>query len=213
MSESTPWIDEGQALRYNLETQDQAYREGAYDYILDVGMMARMAVIGYYLRHFGAKSVLDIGCGSGPLLPHLDRDVAYVGVDVSQTAIEKARELFGERPETYFHVGDFRGFTSPVQPLDAIVWAGIGRTWTKTGKGGNRRDWLEILDQAEAVLRPGGLVILELVTPHWPALKEMLGGRYDYLVGCDIDHLDFGARGQRSIRAYRRKAPDAGEKE
>ncbi|MDX1710521.1 MAG: class I SAM-dependent methyltransferase [Rhodovibrionaceae bacterium] len=207
MSDKSVWIDEGQKLRYNLDTQDEAYRTGAYDYILDIGMAPRMATIAAYLRHYGARSVLDIGCGSGPLLPHLPPDMAYVGIDISETAVAEAKRRFGDRPgETHFHVGDFRDFVSPIRQLDAVVWAGIGRTWTKQGKGGDRRDWLEILGLAEAPLRPDGLVIFELVTPHCAALQEMIPPRYEYLVGCDIDHLEFGARGQRSIRVYRRRA-------
>jgi SAM-dependent methyltransferase len=206
MSDKTAWIDDGQTLRYNLDTQDEAYRTGAYDYILDIGMAPRMAAIAAYLRYFGVHSVLDVGCGSGPLLAHLSPDMGYVGIDISETAIAEARKRFGNRPaETYFHVGDFRGFECPIRSVDAVVWAGIGRTWTKKGKGGDRRDWLEILALAERPLTPNGLVVFELVTPHCAALQEMIPARYEYLVGCDIDHLEFGARGQRSIRVYRRK--------
>lgn len=207
MQEMSDWVDDGQALRYNLETQDEAYRSGAYDYILDIGMRARMAVIAAYLDHYGAASVLDIGCGSGPLLTQLRDGIQYVGVDVSRTAVEQAQARFDGRRNTVFHAGDFRAMAAPSTPVDAIVWAGIGRTWTHQGKGGDRRDWLEILNLAERWLAPDGLVVLELVTAHWPALEALLGERYTRLVGCDIDHLDFGALSRRAIRVYRRKGP------
>lgn len=205
MTQTTNWVDDGQALRYNPETQDAAYRSGAYDYILDIGMMARMAVIAAYLKHYGARRVLDVGCGSGPLLTQLPQDIGYIGVDIAGSAVERARVRFGGRPDTAFLVGDFRSIAAPATPVDAVVWAGIGRTWTRQGKGGDRRDWLDILERAEQWLGPDGLVVLELVTAHWPALEAMLGERYARLVGCDIDHLDFGARSRRSLRVYRRK--------
>lgn len=204
MQDSFDRIDDGQALRYNLETQDEAYRTGAYDYILDIAMMARMAVIAAYLKHYGAGRVLDIGCGPGPLLTQLPDGIGYVGVDVAESAIAQARARFAGRPDTVFHIGNFRDIAPPAQAADAVVWAGIGRTWTRQGKGGDRRDWLEILDIAERWLTPDGLVVLELVTAHRPALDAMLGERYTRLVGCDIDHLDFDARGRRAIRVYRR---------
>lgn len=202
---SADWVDEGQALRYAAETQDAAYQSGAYAYIDDIGMMARMAVMALYLRHFGVRRVLDLGCGPAPLLGELPSDLGYVGIDIAPTAIAEARRRFPDRPDTTFHVGNFRDIKAEPGCVDGLVWAGIGRTWTRQGKGGDRRDWLEILDLAERWLTPDAIVVLEVVTAHWPALESMLADRYAYLVGCDIDHLDFGARSQRALRVYRRK--------
>lgn len=193
---------EQQALRASEATQDQAYRDGAYDYLRSLAMLPRMAVIGAYVRRLDAAGVLDIGCGTAELLPWLPDAVTYVGIDVSPTAVAEAEERAAGRPATHLHVGDFRGFECPVGRVDAVVWAGIGRTWTRRG---DKDTWLEVLELAERWLQPTGAVVLETVTAHWPRLEALIGERYEVLVGCDIDHLDYEDWGRRSIRVCRRR--------
>lgn len=206
MTDSKPRLSdaEGMALRYNAETQDTAYRDGAYDYFREVDMAPRMATMAAYLHQFGAKSVLDVGCGWADLLSYLAPEVTYLGLDISETALDEARERFAERAEASFHAGDFRTWESPIGALDAVVWAGIGRTWTREGRKGNFEDWLEILDLAERPLKPDGLVMVEMVSPHWETLSGLIEGRYESLAGCDIDHLRFDHLAKRSIRVFRR---------
>lgn len=198
-------IDPGQELRYAAETQDEAYRSGAYDFVETLEMSPRMAILAGYIRHLGLARILDVGCGTGQLLHYLDRDVTYLGIDISPTAIETARANFGDRPETRFHVSGFREWTCPMTDLDCLVWAGIARTWTRAGRHGRFEDWLEILDLAERALRPDAVVILEAVTPHWANLAPLIAGRYDALAGCDIDCLQDDHRTQRSFRVFRRR--------
>lgn len=206
MSESKVMLsdDDGQAARYNAETQDYAYKNGAYDYFLAVDMAPRMATIAAYLRHYEIRSVLDVGCGWADLLNYLDADVTYLGLDISETAIEQARERFAARPGASFYAENFRDWVSPIGALDCVVWAGIGRTWTRDGRKGKFEDWLEILDLAERPLKPDGFMIVEMVSPHWETLESLIDGRYDYKTGCDIDHLRFDHRAKRSIRVFQR---------
>ena len=206
MSDRTAGLsaEEEQALRSNAETQDAAYRDGAYDYLLAVDMAPRMATIAAYLRHFGAKSVLDVGCGWGELLSYLDPQITFLGLDISETALAEARVRFAGRPEASFHAGNFRDWESPIGAFDALVWAGIGRSWNRAGRKSALEDWLEILDLAERPLKPDGFVIVEMVTPHWETLEGRIEGRYDYRAGCDIDHLRFDHRAKRSIRVFQR---------
>jgi SAM-dependent methyltransferase len=46
--------------------------------------------------------VVDVGCGTGDALRHLDTFAAYHGFDVDPGAIEFARRTFGERPGVHF---------------------------------------------------------------------------------------------------------------
>ena len=200
-------LSEAEARRalYSAETQDEAYRGGAYDYLETVDLAPRMAIMAAYVARFGAKSVLDVGCGFCELLRYLDDDIAYLGLDISPTAIELARERFSGRANAIFEAGDFRDWTCPLGQVDAVLWAGIGRTWTHGGRKGDFADWLEIVELAERPLAPGGIVIFEMVTPHWAELEALIAGRYDYEVGCDIDCLAHDAKGRRSVRVFRRR--------
>lgn len=197
--------EEGRKALYSAETQDYAYRHGAYDYLESIDLAPRMAIMAAYVRQFGAKSVLDVGCGFADLLGYLDADIGYIGIDISPTAIDCARERFAGRANASFHATDFRDWKAPAGGVDAVVWAGIGRTWTRDGRKGDFADWLEIVELAERPLAPGGIVIFEMVTPHWTELERLITGRYDYAVGCDIDCLKFDAKGRRSVRVFRRR--------
>ena len=46
-------LDSGMAVRYSEHTQDQAYREGAYDFAKGLDMAPRMGVFAGYIRHLG----------------------------------------------------------------------------------------------------------------------------------------------------------------
>lgn len=197
-------IDEGQALRYSAETQDLAYRSGAYDFVEGLDMAPRMGVLAGYIRHLGLKRVLDVGCGTGLLLGQLDRDTAYVGIDISETAIGEAARRHAAWPNASFHAATFREWDCPLRDLDCLVWAGIGRTWTRDGRKGRFEDWLDILDRAEPWLADDAIIILEMVAPHWANMAPLIDGRYQALASCDLDYGVDDHRAVRSVRVFRR---------
>lgn len=203
---STRTIDAGQALRYAAETQDLAYRSGAYDFVEGLDMAPRMGVLAGYIRHLGLKRILDIGCGTGLLLGQLGRTITYVGIDISPTAIDEARRRHADWPNARFYAASFRDWTCPVRDLDGLVWAGIGRTWTREGRKGRFEDWLEILDRAERWLTPDAVILLEMVAPHWANMAPLIEGRYKPLARCELDHGVDDHRAVRSIRVFRREA-------
>jgi SAM-dependent methyltransferase len=192
----------GREAMYYAHRQDEAHRSGAYGYLSSIAMVPRLATIGAYARAFGVRRLLDVGCGAGDLAAYLDPAIGYVGVDIAPTAITQARNRFGARADTEFAVADFRAWDCPV-PVDCVVWAGIGGTWTRRGLRGDARDWLEILEAAERPLVPGGTLILELVTPHWPTLEGLIEGRYAYEAGCDLDCFQSDESPRRSMRVLR----------
>lgn len=201
-------MDDGQEARYSAETQDHAYRHGAYDYLRSVEMVPKMSALAGYVRFFGGKSVLDLGCGFGDLLNYLDRDVRYLGLDISPTAIGWAQQRFAGRPDAAFAAVNVWDWQPPADRFDVLVWAGIGRTWTRDGRKGKFRDWLEILERTERALVPDAIVMFELVQAHWQTLEGLIEGRYAYLAGCDIDSLWQDHRAVRSIRVFRRGTAD-----
>ena len=202
---NTRAIDAGQALRYAAETQDEAYRSGAYDFVEGLDMAPRMGVLAGYIRHLGLTRILDIGCGTGLLLDQLDRTVTYHGVDISPTAIAEAGRRHRAWPNARFHAASFRDWACPARELDGLVWAGIGRTWTRGGRKGRFEDWLEILDHAEPWLAPDAVIILEMVAPHWANMEPLIAGRYTPLARCELDHGLDDHRAVRSLRVFRRR--------
>ncbi len=161
----------GREAMYYPRRQDFAHQHGAYDYLHSIAMVPRYAALAGYIQALEATKVLDIGCGTGQLLSYLHPDLTYVGVDISQTAVNTAKQRYARRENASFYALDARTWPSPERDFDAVVWAGIGCTWTRKGKGGDPRDWLEILDIADQRLKPGGIIILELVTDHWPTMN------------------------------------------
>lgn len=196
----------GREAMYYADRQDAAHRSGAYDYLHSIAMLPRLAIVAAYVRAFGLRRVLDVGCGTGDLLAFLPPDVTYVGVDIAPTAVETAQRRFAERPNSYFFCADFRGWQCPVGDLDGVIWAGIGVVWTRKGRGGSTDDWLDILRLAEQPLVDGGTLIFELVTTHWPALERLVAGRYEYLTGCDVDCFQSEESPRRSVRVLKKKA-------
>lgn len=102
-----------------------AYRAGALDYYAQLDELARYSVIAGYLgwaaseQVTNAPSVLDIGCGSGVLRRRLEGIPfsEYVGIDLSDTAIEAARQEGFSRSR--FLVGDVT--TTELGLFDVVV--------------------------------------------------------------------------------------------
>ena len=54
--------------------------------------------------------ILDVGCGYGDLKGYLDKRFSgftYVGIDQMPEFINRAREQYKDRPDTYFFQTDF----------------------------------------------------------------------------------------------------------
>ncbi len=99
---------------------DRSYQRGHWSYLDSAQQGPRHHVIGDLLRGLGddASSVLDVGCGTGALVPYLPETVSrYVGIDISGEAVRLCRERVDTGPDVaflatsfdeYVPVGDFR---------------------------------------------------------------------------------------------------------
>lgn len=76
----------------------------------------RALLVRDHLKPRSGQRLLDIGCGTARVLSHLPRDVAYVGVDLSQAYIDAAKLAYDRRGKFYCvdiggaEPGRFEGF-------------------------------------------------------------------------------------------------------
>ncbi len=71
------------------------------------------------------KTILDVGCGLGDLVPYLKRltngDFTYIGIDVASKLIEDAR-AFHDEPNCTFYTGDI--FSVELPQVDFSILSG-----------------------------------------------------------------------------------------
>lgn len=58
---------------------------------------SRARYINDFVKAQPGERILDIGCGPGDIIPFLPKDCPYVGVDLSQSYIDKAKATYGDR--------------------------------------------------------------------------------------------------------------------
>ena len=102
-----------------------------------------------------AFSINDLGCGYGALLPYLERrhagcPIDYVGVDLSQAMLRRARRLWRGRSNVSF----VHGHASP-RLADYSVASGIFNVQTNQPRDAWERFVAETLDQLHRTSRRG----------------------------------------------------------
>jgi 2-polyprenyl-3-methyl-5-hydroxy-6-metoxy-1,4-benzoquinol methylase len=117
------WIDRqfGAGYAVGSEQWENEYKNGIWEKMEGLEEIGRYTVIAAYIKKLksGAR-VLDVGCGEGILLSFLPYDSysEYVGIDLSQTAINKASRLQSEKAR--FEVGDIHAYKSE-REYDVII--------------------------------------------------------------------------------------------
>lgn len=102
----------------------------------------------------GARSVLDIGCGTGVFAILLaERGLAVTGVDPAGASVDVARRKPGADRVTWV-VGEARA-ALPLQVDLVTMTANVAQVFTTEAA------WREVLAAAREALRPGGHLVLE----------------------------------------------------
>lgn len=137
------------------------------------------------------KTVVDVGCGLGLFARYLPEDVRYVGVDLSETTLDRARRL-ANRDSVEFHATSFPRLALDEGLADVAVC-------------------LEVLEHVEddaaavrelaRVIRPGGYLFVSV--PHsyyWPSYLALIGHFRHYAARSFEEMLD--ARGFEVVRRF-----------
>lgn len=117
------------------------------------------------VKEFGAKSVLDIGCGTGTLavlLAELDFDV--LAVDPAHASLEVAQQKPGADQVQWIH-GDASSLPE-VQVDLAIMTGNVAQVFVTDS------DWLATLNAIGAATRQGGKLVFETRIPSRRAWQE-----------------------------------------
>jgi SAM-dependent methyltransferase len=135
------------------EIWESQYRDGHWTFLEELEQMTRYSVIAGYLQSLKrGGNLLDVGCGEGILLDRLGANdfSKYVGIDISQTAIELARKKRGDR--SAFFQADAEQFI-PAESFDAIIFNEVLYYFA---------DPLAVAQRYSSRLRPGGVLISSL---------------------------------------------------
>jgi SAM-dependent methyltransferase len=121
-----------------------------------------------------AKSVLDIACASGSLGRASGAErYTYVGTDISQYAIEQARQ---RSPERVFHCVDLKNFV-PEQQFDAICFNEVLYFLTP-------EESVKQLKRYALYLLDGGVFVLGMKNdPKSSAIFRLVGKSFDWING------------------------------
>jgi SAM-dependent methyltransferase len=118
------------------------------------------------IEAFGARSVLDLGCGTGVFALMLAaRGVAVIGVDPSGASLDVARSKAGAERVTWIH-GDASAIPPSTQVDVVTMTANVAQVFRTDA------DWQATLAAVHAALRPGGRLVFESRDPDRRAWEE-----------------------------------------
>ncbi len=110
-------------------------------------------------ERFGARSVLDIGCGTGTFACLLaDRGIDVIGVDPALASLDVARAKPGADRVKWVH-GDVTALP-PVQVDLATMTGNVAQVFVTD------EEWAATLRRTHAALRPGGRLVFETRDPQ-----------------------------------------------
>jgi 2-polyprenyl-3-methyl-5-hydroxy-6-metoxy-1,4-benzoquinol methylase len=135
------------------ETWESEYGTERWSYLDHMEELGRYSIVVGYIQFLKPKgSILDAGCGEGILLERLSGIPygRYVGIDIAQTAIDKAAKRVNG--QSVFAQADVQTFV-PSESFDAIVFNEVLYYVEQP---------LEVVRRYEAWLKPGGVFVASL---------------------------------------------------
>jgi ubiquinone/menaquinone biosynthesis C-methylase UbiE len=108
-----------------------------------------------WLKEFDLKTIVDIGCGQGSCSALLPENTKYVGIDSSQTLIDRAKELFTS-PNRESLVGDAYDLPLENDSYDAVmsIWV-----WS------HLKDLRKAAKEMYRILKKGGRFLVITANP------------------------------------------------
>lgn len=196
----------GYGRRFPAEQWDDQYRSGKWDYLDSIDQLGHYAVIAGYVRHLNpSAAILELGCGNGLLVRYLEGMplASYVGIDLSEEAVERARALAARTVASFpcrFRVGDFES-QAPGGEFDLVVFAESIYYATRP---------LETLLRYSSALREGGSIIISMYRyKNTAAIWKQIESRFSVEASVRLEN----ARAQEwdiKVLRVRRIAADSG---
>ena len=110
------------------------------------------------VEEFGARRVLDIGCGTGEFACMLaERGLEVIGIDPALASLDVARRKAGAERVRWIHGG-----AADAPPLDAdlaVMTGNVAQVFLEDD------DWAATLSAVRRALRPGGVLVFEVRDP------------------------------------------------
>jgi SAM-dependent methyltransferase len=118
------------------------------------------------VEEFGARSVLDLGCGTGIFaLMLVERGIEVIGVDPAGASLDVARAKRGADRITWIH-GDASAIPQGTSVDMVTMTANVAQVFLTDA------DWLATLAAVHDALRPGGPLVFETRDPDRRAWEE-----------------------------------------
>jgi SAM-dependent methyltransferase len=122
------------------------------------------------VEEFGARSVLDLGCGTGVFALLLaERGIEVIGVDPAAASLDVARAKPGADRVMWIH-GDASAIPADVQVDMVTMTANVAQVFLTDA------DWYAALRACHDALRPGGRLTFESRDPNrraWEGWTEL----------------------------------------
>ena len=140
---------------------DREYARGDWDMLFGDDQLAHyMTVLGYLMKCSASPQILEVGCGAGRLFELIKNRVGfegYLGLDISQEAINRAKTLAVEH--SAFEVADAYTFSTDKR-FDVIIFNEVAYYFKKPA---------DVLLRYTNFLRENGFIIVSMFEflPTW----------------------------------------------